>query len=133
MARLPGGNKLLLKAPTPQQLHSLSPQKTMSAAERTSQQGRSEKRIAAVVAVSLSSLDAAFLLKTELAKTENISNRGARVSSRRFWPTNEFFLIKSLEGDLRSEARVIYCQRMHQDAYTIGLELIGSSGKWQGK
>lgn len=95
------------------------------------QPGRYEKRNAAAVAVMLTSADPAFA--TELTLTENISSRGARVVTRKRWSANESLVIKSLEGDLQSEARVVYRQQMRENVYAIGLELIAPRGMWQTK
>lgn len=43
--------------------------------------------------------------RTELTLTENISDRGARVVTKQVWSPNDSLVIKSLEGDLQSEAR----------------------------
>jgi len=93
--------------------------------------GRYDKRIAVAVAVMLTSPESAFT--TELALTENISERGARVLTRRVWLANESVVIKSLEGDLQSEARVVYRQPVRENVYAIGLELLGPKGNWRGK
>ena len=93
--------------------------------------GRYDKRTAAAVAVMLTSPESAFA--TELALTENISARGARVLTRRLWFANESVVIKSLEGDLQSEARVVYRQPVREDLYAIGLELLAPKGHWRGK
>ena len=95
------------------------------------QQGRHEKRSAVAVAVMLTSLDPAF--PTELTLTENISNRGARVVTKRLWSANDSLVIKSLEGDLYSEARVVYRQAIREEVNAIGVELIEPMGDWQGK
>ena len=92
------------------------------------QPGRSEKRSAAAVAVMLVSSDPTF--PTELTLTQNISGRGARVVTKGLWWANSL-VIKSLEGDLYSEARVVYRQPIREDVYAIGLELIAPQGKWQ--
>jgi len=97
----------------------------------TRPQGRYDKRTAAAVAVMLTSPESAFA--TELALTENISERGARVLTKRLWFANESLVIKSLEGDLQSEARVVYRQPVREDVYAIGLELLGPKGNWRGK
>ena len=70
---------------------------------------------------------------TELTLTENVSDRGARVVTKKLWAANDSLVIKSLEGDLQSEARVIYCQRMHKNVNAIGVELIAPKGKWRTK
>jgi hypothetical protein len=93
--------------------------------------GRYDKRTAAAVAVMLTSPESAFA--TELALTQNISARGARLLTRKVWLTSESVVIKSLEGDLQSEARVVYRQPMGGNVYAIGLELLGPRGNWRGK
>ncbi len=93
------------------------------------QPGRYEKRTAQTVAVMLASPDLAF--PTELTLTENTSSRGARVVTKGLWRPNDSLVIKSLEGNLQSEARVIYCQPIREGVYAIGLELLAPEGEWQ--
>ena len=81
------------------------------------------------MAVMLTSPDRAS--RTELAITENISVRGGRVLTKTPWSANDSLVIKSLEGDLRSEARVIYRQPVRENIYAIGLKLIAPTGTWQ--
>lgn len=95
------------------------------------QPSRSEDRSVAAVAVMLTSLE--LTSRTELTVTENISNGGARVVTGRLWSANDPLVIKSLEGDLESEARVIYRQPIRKDVYAIGLELIAPKGNWREK
>jgi hypothetical protein len=71
--------------------------------------------------------------RTELTLTDNISGRGARVVTKTLWSANDSLVIKSLEGDLQSEARVIYRQPVRENVYAIGLELIAPTGKWRTK
>jgi hypothetical protein len=92
------------------------------------QPGRYEKRTVQAVAVMLTSPDPA--LPTELTLTENTSGRGARVVIKGLWRPNDSLVIKSLEGNLQSEARVIYCQPIREGVYAIGLELLAPEGKW---
>ena len=91
--------------------------------------GRSEERSAAAVAVMLTSAEPPF--PTELTLTQNISSLGARVVSKGFWGENNSLVIKSLEGGLQSEARVIYRRPVREDVYAIGLELIAPRGGWR--
>ena len=91
--------------------------------------GRSEERSAAAVAVMLTSPEPPF--PTELTLTENISSLGARVVSKGLWGKNNSLVIKSLEGGLQSEARVIYRRPIREDVYAIGLELIAPRGGWR--
>lgn len=83
------------------------------------------------LAVMLTSLDSTF--PTELTLTENISSRGARVVTRGLWGPNDSLVIKSLEGDLYSQARVVYRQPIREEVYAIGVELIAPHGNWRGK
>jgi hypothetical protein len=85
-----------------------------------------EKRSATAVAVMLTSQD--YVSRTELTLTENISDRGARAVTKQPWLANDSLVIKSLEGDLESEARVIYSQAIRESVYAIGLELIAPIG-----
>jgi hypothetical protein len=79
----------------------------------------------------LTSRERAFT--TELTLTENISELGARVITKKVWWANDTLVIKSLEGDLQSEARVVYQQPVRENVYAIGLELLAPKGKWLGK
>lgn len=79
----------------------------------------------------LTSRESAFT--TELTITENISERGARVLTKKQWWANDALVIKSLEGDLQSEARVVYRQPVRENVYAIGMELLEPKGHWRGK
>ena len=93
------------------------------------QPGRHEKRNATAVAVMLTSRDR--VSRTELAVTENISLRGARLLTKTPWSADESLVVKSLEGDLQAEAWVIYRQSLGENIYAIGLELVAPTGNWQ--
>jgi hypothetical protein len=97
------------------------------------QRGRYEKRSAAAIAVMLTSADPVLPIETEMTSTENISSRGARVVTKKLWSANDSLVIKSLEGDLQSEARVTYRQPIRENVYAIGLELTAPRGNWRGK
>ena len=83
------------------------------------------------MAVMLSSLE--LTSRTELTFTENISNGGARVVTGKLWLTNDALVIKSLEGDLQSEATVVYRQPVREKVYAIGVKLIEPKGNWRTK
>ena len=91
--------------------------------------GRSEKRNVAAVAVMLTSLELAS--RTELTFTENISSGGARVITGKLWLADDPLVIKSLEGDLQSEAKVVYRQSVREKVYAIGVKLIEPTGQWR--
>ena len=90
--------------------------------------GRTEKRIARAVAVELSPLDAS--LPPETTVTENVSPHGARVLTKQRWRPGERVLLKSVQGGLRLQARVVYCQQLPNNAFAIGLELFAPTGEW---
>jgi hypothetical protein len=89
---------------------------------------RSELRNRAVVAVMLASLDGR--LSTERIFTQNISDHGARVLAKQRWRTDDSLVIKSMEGDLQSEARVVYSRPADDNCYAIGLALVHPTGRW---
>ena len=83
------------------------------------------------MAVMLTSLE--FTSRTELTFTENISRGGARIITASLWSANDTLVIKSREGDLESEARVVYRQPVRERVYAIGVQLIAPEGNWQAK
>ena len=88
---------------------------------------RLEKRIPMTVAVRISGHQC--LPGVETTFTENVSSRGARVSSIRRWKPNERLEIESLPGDFHALARVAYC-RPQSEGFVIGLEFLEPSGRW---
>jgi hypothetical protein len=66
----------------------------------------------------------------EIAFTENVSARGARVVSVRRWEKNSQLVLTSRTGEFRSEARVAYCQPKHGEGYAIGVEFHEPQGRW---
>ncbi len=65
----------------------------------------------------------------ETTFTENVSSRGARVTTIRRWRANETLEIASLPGDFRARARVTYCQQQ-SEGFAIGLEFLEPTGRW---
>jgi hypothetical protein len=88
---------------------------------------RFEKRILMTIAVHVSGHERAPGVET--AFTENVSSRGARVSSIRRWRPNETLEIESLPGDFRTVARVACCQPQ-SEGFAIRLEFLKPSGRW---
>ena len=88
---------------------------------------RLEQRIPMTVAVHISGH--ALTPGVETTFTEDVSSRGARVSSIRRWRPNETLKIESLPGDFRALARVAYCQP-RSEGFVIGLEFLEPSGRW---
>jgi hypothetical protein len=82
--------------------------------------GRLEKRTRLAIPVQISSLQDPTA--PERTTTENISSLGIRVLMQRPRELNGRLLIKSLDGDLRALARVVYCQRLSDGRFGVGLQ-----------
>ena len=65
-----------------------------------------------------------------LALTENVSPRGARLMSKVFLKPGELCELATLSGDFRVAAHVVYCERLANRSYRIGLELQDSRQNW---
>lgn len=89
---------------------------------------RLEDRSPVHVTVDLSGLD--VHTAAQQGVTENVSARGARVLTSKPWQPNDHVRVRSLLGNLRSRARVVYCQPLGSDSFAIGLELFVSVGEW---
>ncbi len=90
---------------------------------------RVESRIPSKIIVDLSSLD--VRMPAQEGITENVSARGARVVTNRAWQPNERMNVRSLLGNFRSRARVVYCQPLGNGAFAIGLQLFAAVGGWR--
>jgi hypothetical protein len=67
---------------------------------------------------------------TERTTTENASALGIRVLTQRARAPNERLMIKSLEGELRALVRVVYCQRLPDGHFGVGLQFQGQAVNW---
>jgi hypothetical protein len=92
--------------------------------------GRLEKRIRLAVPVQISSLlDPAA---TEGTTTENVCSLGMRILTQRARELNERLWVRSLDGDLRTLAQVVYCQRLPDGRFGVGLQFKGQAVNWSG-
>lgn len=57
------------------------------------------------------------------AITENVSPRGARVISSSICAAGKAVLLDAPEKQLKVPARVVYCQRLQDERFAVGLEL----------
>ena len=90
--------------------------------------GRLEKRIPLAVPLQISSvLDPAAAERTT---TENVCSLGMRVLTQRARELNERLMISSLMGDLRTFARVVYCQRLPNGHFAVGLQFQRQGVDW---
>jgi hypothetical protein len=83
------------------------------------------------VPVQISSLlDAAA---AERSTTENVCSSGLRIVTQNPRQLNERLLIRSLDGGLRTLARVVYCQRLSDGRFGLGLQLQREITNWPKK
>ncbi len=90
--------------------------------------GRLEKRVQLTVPVQISSIQDPAA--TERTITENVCSLGVRILTQRAKEMNERLMIRSLMGDLRTLARVVYCQRLPDGRFGVGLQFQGMTVKW---
>jgi hypothetical protein len=89
---------------------------------------RVEERIQLKVTVDLSSVDAR--VPAHKGSTENVSVHGARVVVSHELPKDLRLNVRSMLGSLKSRARVVYCERMENGLFAVGLELMATAGEW---
>ncbi len=89
--------------------------------------GRSVKRIPQILAAELSCPGEP--VPKEITFTENVSTRGARVTTVRRWQPGTRVLVTFLRSGVRSEGRVAYCHRKGSSDFTVGVELSGQVQK----
>jgi len=90
---------------------------------------RAEKRIPLAVRVDLSSLDVRH--RAHEGITENVSSHGARIVSSQPCKAKERLNLRSLRGDFRARARVVYCEPVGPHSFAIGLQLVAAAGNWK--
>ena len=90
--------------------------------------GRSDRRITKEVAVELARPDDPRLKETAIA--QNVSVRGMQVATEDVWLPGDPVLLSSPESGLRTQARVVYCKRMENNRFAVGLKLLTSLGEW---
>jgi PilZ domain len=82
-------------------------------------EGRIEKRMRLAVPLAVSKLwDPAG---AEHTITEDVCSSGVRVLTRRAMEPNERLMIRAFQGDLQIQARVVYCHRLPDGRYGVGL------------
>ena len=91
-------------------------------------EARLATRTAKAVVVELSAMH--WPLGQVQATTQNVSARGARVITRRRWYPGDRVGLSSLEEDVSTQGRVVYCVRTAKGGFAIGLELLAPVDKW---
>ena len=89
--------------------------------------GRSDRRVKKEAVLELARADDPQLKETVIA--QNASDRGLCVATERVWRPGDLVLLSSPESGLRTQARVVYCQRMKNNRFAVGLELLAPLGE----
>jgi hypothetical protein len=100
----------------------------VSGTRRTMSNGRSEKRIARIVSVEVCLQNEAKLNESTL--TENVSAHGVRVLMEQKLRPGQRVLVNWAKEGIRLQARIIYCQRVSEGRFAVGLELSGRVELW---
>jgi hypothetical protein len=90
--------------------------------------GRFEKRIARAVIVEIRPEDEG--MPKERMLTENVSPHGARVLTEREWRPGAHVLFTSPKEGVRLRAQIVYCHRLAQSSFAVGLELTDQVELW---
>ena len=90
--------------------------------------GRSERRIASAVSVEVYLQEEAR--PGERALTENVIAHGARVLRQQKVQPGQQVLVSFPKEGVRSQARIVYCQRKGESEFVVGLELFGRVELW---
>jgi hypothetical protein len=91
--------------------------------------GRFERRIAKAKIVELLHMDELPMEKHE-ATTENVSPQGARIITDSICAPGKPVLLNAPEEKLKLPARVVYCQRLEDGRFAVGLQLNTRIEKW---
>jgi hypothetical protein len=90
--------------------------------------GRLEKRTRLAIPVQISNLQDPTT--GERTITENVCSLGLRVLLGRARELNERLLIKSIGGDPQILARVVYCERLSDGRFGVGLQFQHKGANW---
>jgi hypothetical protein len=90
--------------------------------------GRLVKRTPLTIPIRISSL--LNPCAAERSTTENVCSLGLRVLVRQARKPNELMLINSVDGELRTAARVVYCERTGDGRFALGLEFHEELTNW---
>ena len=91
--------------------------------------GRMERRLPIIVPVRLAPYAHAGVNGEERTYTDNISERGARIFSKHAWKPGDPLWITLLNGHSAC-GQVVYCQRLPDDRYSIGVNFQDQPVTW---
>jgi hypothetical protein len=89
---------------------------------------RAEARNVVKIEVDLSSLNPR--VPAHFGVTDNISRHGARIFTSAPCRPDDRFNVRSLKGNFRCRARVIYCAPASDGLWVVGLQLHACTGEW---
>lgn len=92
--------------------------------------GRYERRVQKAEVVELSYLDEPPGKRIE-ATIENVSSRGARLITNSICTPGKLVRLDAPEEPLSLPALVVYCKRLEEDKFAVGLRLNVRVDKWQ--
>jgi len=90
--------------------------------------GRNEKRVPMAIPVCL--VVAEKLLVADQAITVNVSPHGARVLTRRRWQPEQQPQLASSSGELRTQAKIVYCEPVTDGHFCVGLQFLSAILNW---
>jgi hypothetical protein len=89
-----------------------------------------EKRLPIAIVVRLAHAQDQPVNGAEVTYTDNISAHGARVVSRRSWQAGDLAQLTSLKDESTIRGRVVYCTKLPDDRYFVGLSFQGQGVTW---
>jgi hypothetical protein len=89
-----------------------------------------EKRLPIAIVVRLTHAQDQPVNGAELAYTDNLSAHGARVISSRPWQIGEAAQVTCLKDEITIRGTVVYCQKLLDDRYCIGLNFQDRRVTW---
>ena len=92
--------------------------------------GRKERRLPVVVVVNLAPLERVSPERHERTYTDNISAHGARLRSTYAWQLGERAEITPASGETPVRGEVVYCQRLDNDYFFVGVKIRESRILW---
>jgi hypothetical protein len=108
------------------------PTMTILAEEHTDMRllGRSERRTPLAITVLLLGKDGHQV--PEQVTTENVSRRGARITSKQRWRYGQKLQVAPFADEFHDDALIIYCVPGPAGHFHIGLEFRGAAANWWG-
>lgn len=91
--------------------------------------GRNEKRVTMAVPVCL--VVAEKVLVADQAMTVNVSSQGARVLTRRRWLPEEQPRLALSTGEIRTQAKIVYCEPQIDGHFCVGLQFLSAILDWK--